>query len=253
MYFINDIIEHMDIRIYFYNNLFERLFIITNITLGVIFVIILFFQINYYKNNIINIINTNKYNLFLINKINYIYLYLLKNIEMKHNNISLLLLTCFSVILYLNVGGLFPNSFAITGQFWITFTFSFIFFIGFTIFGIQKHQIKFKNLFIPSGLPQSLLWFIIIIEIFSYSSRLISLSVRLFANIMAGHSLIQILNSFVFVLFKFKAKIINKFFVCIPLVLICFISVLEIGVACLQAYVFFILLTIYLKDVIYLH
>ncbi|MCL4171308.1 UNVERIFIED_CONTAM: hypothetical protein GTU68_032781 [Idotea baltica] len=134
-------------------------------------------------------------------------------------------------------------SFTVTSHALITFSFSFAFFIGILIIGIITQKIKFLNTFVPSGSPAALLPFMIFIEIVSYFSRPFSLAIRLFANMMSGHALLAILANFVLVISKK-----NLIIAAIPFLLIVLIIGLEAMIALLQAYVFTILLCIYLSD-----
>jgi ATP synthase subunit 6 len=111
--------------------------------------------------------------------------------------------------------------------------------------------LTFFKLFVPSGVPAALLPLIVMIEVLSYVIRTFSLALRLFANMMAGHTLLQILSSFVvvFVSTGGLASILGV----LPLLLVLAVSVLELAIAFLQAYVFTILLAIYLNDSLNLH
>lgn len=112
--------------------------------------------------------------------------------------------------------------------------------------GFYKHKLNFFYLFIPSGVPFILIPFIFIIELISYLSRVFSLSIRLSANMIAGHVLIYIIT-----LFGIKLSILLKLTIVIPILMT--ILLLEIGVSVIQAYVFTILMTTYIKDSLYLH
>ena len=127
----------------------------------------------------------------------------------------------------------------------VTFSYSFIFFISLIIIGLLSNKLNFINLFIPKNVPKFLLIFLILIELLSFLIRPFSLSIRLFANMLAGHTLLTIFGSF-------GSFIFNNFkiFYLLPL-LICFlITVLEFSVSIIQAYVFIVLLIIYLSDMI---
>lgn len=114
---------------------------------------------------------------------------------------------------------------------------------GLTIIGFLKQKLHFLELFIPRGVPKILLPLLIFIEVVSYIARGFSLSIRLFANLMSGHSLIHILLFFITKIIKF-----NFIFGLIGFFLILIIFLLEIGISFLQAYVFAVLISIYLKD-----
>ena len=127
----------------------------------------------------------------------------------------------------------------------VTFALAAFIFIGVTIIGFIKHGLGYLKLFVPSGVPIVLLPLIVIIEIISYLSRPVSLSVRLFANMMAGHTMMKVFGGFVISL-----GIIGGW---LPLSFSVALTGLEILVAFLQAYVFAILTCIYLNDALNLH
>ena len=152
-------------------------------------------------------------------------------------------LTLFLFILIGNLLGMTLYSFTITSHFIITFSLAFAFFLGILITGIMIQKIKFLNTFIPSGSPAILLPFMVVIEFISYISRPFSLAIRLFANMMSGHTLLAILANFTLIISK-KNLLIGA----IPFLLIVAIIGLEAMIAMLQAYVFTVLLCIYLND-----
>jgi ATP synthase subunit 6 len=159
-----------------------------------------------------------------------------------------LFFTLFSFILVANLIGLVPYSFTLTSHIILTFTLSFSIFIGLTILAI-KYQPNFFALFIPKGVPSALIPFLFVIEIISYVSRTFSLAIRLFANMMSGHVLLHILTGFCAFLYSDFYGVIGKALFLIPFLLIVAIIGLEIGIAFLQAYVFCVLISIYLCDV----
>ena len=152
-------------------------------------------------------------------------------------------LTLFLFILVGNLLGMTLYSFTITSHGIITISLASAFFIGVVIVGIVTQKIKFLNTFIPSGSPAALLPFMIVIEVISYISRPFSLAIRLFANMMSGHTLLAILANFTLVISK-KNLLLGT----IPFLLIVAIIGLEAMIAMLQAYVFTVLLCIYLND-----
>ena len=149
------------------------------------------------------------------------------------------------LFLFCNMIGMLPYSFTVTSHIIVTFVLAAIVFIGVTIIGFIKHGIKYLNLFVPKGVPMVLLPLIIIIEIISYLSRPVSLSVRLFANMMAGHTMLKVFGGFVISLGLLGGWLPLSFSVAL--------TGLEILVAFLQAYVFAILTCIYLNDALNLH
>jgi len=151
----------------------------------------------------------------------------------------------FMFVLFCNMLGMLPYSFTVTSHIIVTFALAAIIFVGVTIIGFVNHGIKYLKLFIPSGVPLFLLPLIVIIEIISYLSRPVSLSVRLFANMMAGHTMLKVFGGFVISL-----GIIGGW---LPLSFTVALTGLEILIAFLQAYVFAILTCIYLNDALNLN
>jgi len=153
--------------------------------------------------------------------------------------------TLFMFVLFCNMVGMLPYSFTVTSHIIVTFALAAIVFIGVTIIGFIKHGIKYLELFVPKGVPFVLLPLIVIIEVISYLSRPVSLSVRLFANMMAGHTMLKVFGGFVISLGLLGGWLPLSFSVAL--------TGLEILVAFLQAYVFAILTCIYLNDALNLH
>ena len=151
----------------------------------------------------------------------------------------------FMFVLFCNMLGMLPYSFTVTSHIIVTFALAAVIFIGVTIIGFVNHGVGYLKLFIPSGVPVFLLPLIVIIEIISYLSRPVSLSVRLFANMMAGHTMLKVFGGFVISL-----GIIGGW---LPLSFTVALTGLEILIAFLQAYVFAILTCIYLNDALNLN
>jgi F-type H+-transporting ATPase subunit a len=151
----------------------------------------------------------------------------------------------FMFVLFCNMFGMIPYTFTVTSHIIVTFVLASFIFIGVTIIGFIKHGFGYLKLFVPSGVPVILLPLIVIIEIISYLSRPVSLSVRLFANMMAGHTMMKVFGGFVISL-----GIVGGW---LPLSFSVALTGLEILVAFLQAYVFAILTCIYLNDALNLH
>ena len=144
-----------------------------------------------------------------------------------------------------------PYSFASTSHFVLTFWLSFTIVLGATILGFQKHGLKFFSLLVPAGCPLALLPLLVLIEFISYLSRNVSLGLRLGANIMSGHMLLNILAGFTYNIMT--SGIIFFFLGLIPLAFIIAFSGLEIGIAFIQAQVFVVLTSSYIKDGLNLH
>ena len=151
----------------------------------------------------------------------------------------------FMFVLFCNMLGMLPYSFTVTSHIIVTFALAAIIFMGVTIVGFVNHGVGYLKLFIPSGVPVVLLPLIVIIEIISYLARPVSLSVRLFANMMAGHTMLKVFGGFVISL-----GIVGGW---LPLSFTVALTGLEILIAFLQAYVFAILTCIYLNDALNLN
>nr|NP_066326.1 ATP synthase F0 subunit 6 [Malawimonas jakobiformis]AAG13693.1 ATP synthase F0 subunit 6 [Malawimonas jakobiformis] len=174
-----------------------------------------------------------------------------ENIGEKGNKYFPFIFILFIFILTLNLIGMIPYSFTVTSHIIVTFFLSLSIFIGVTIIGFMHHKIHFFSFFLPAGSPVVLAPFLVVIELISYTSRAFSLAIRLFANMMSGHSLLKILAGFSWTMLSAG----GLFYVLqlIPLIVVFLITGLEIGIAFLQAYVFVVLTCIYLNDSINLH
>ena len=150
----------------------------------------------------------------------------------------------FIFTLFGNILGMLPYGYTFTSQIAVTFFMAIVVFLGVTLIGLAKHGLHFFSLFFPHGAPLFTAPILIPIELVSYLSRPISLSVRLFANMTVGHVLLKVLAGFVVAL---------GFFGVVPLVVLVAITALELLVAVLQAYIFTILCCIYLNDALHLH
>ncbi len=152
--------------------------------------------------------------------------------------------TVFMFVLVGNLLGMIPYSFTFTSHIIVTFTMAMFVFVGVTIIAIAKHKLHFFSFFMPPGVPMVMAPLLVPIEIISYLSRPISLSVRLFANMLAGHTLLKVFAGFVISLGMFGV---------FPLVFVVALTGLEIVIAMLQAFVFTILTCLYLNDALHLH
>ena len=160
-------------------------------------------------------------------------------------------LTLFLFILIGNLFGMTLYSFTITSHLIVTFALALMTFIGINLICVREHGINMLSLFLPPGSSMVLAFLLVPIEIVSYIFRPISLSVRLFANMMAGHTLLKVIAGFAWTMMLaggglFVAHVI-------PLAILVVLMLLELGVAAIQAYVFTILTCIYLNDAIHLH
>jgi F-type H+-transporting ATPase subunit a len=159
--------------------------------------------------------------------------------------------TLFIFILINNLIGMVPYSFASTSHFVLTFALSFTIVLGATILGFQKHGLEFFSLLVPAGCPLPLLPLLVLIEFISYLARNISLGLRLAANITAGHMLLNILSGFVYNIMN--AGFFYLILALVPLAFIIAFSALELGIALIQAQVFVVLTSSYIKDGLDLH
>ena len=157
----------------------------------------------------------------------------------------------FVFILVNNLIGMVPYSFASTSHFILTFSLSFTVVLGATILGLNKHGLKFFSLFVPAGCPLGLLPLLVIIEFISYLARNVSLGLRLAANILSGHMLLNILSGFTYNIMT--SGLIFFFLGLFPLAFIIAFSGLELGIAFIQAQVFVVLSCSYIKDALELH
>jgi len=152
--------------------------------------------------------------------------------------------TLFMFILFANFLGMIPYSYTVTSQIVVTFALAAVVFIGMTIIGIVRHGFHFLRLFVPQGVPAPLLLLLVPIELLSYFIRPFTLAIRLFANMLAGHTMLAIFAGF--------AASIGLLGI-LPMGIDILLVALEVLVAALQAYVFAILTCLYLSDAIHLH
>jgi len=157
----------------------------------------------------------------------------------------------FSFILLSNLIGLIPYSFTITSHLIITFSLSLMIFIGLNIICIKIYKYEMLSLFIPSNTSFNLALLLVPIEFVSYMFKPISLGVRLFANLMAGHTLLKVIVGFSWSMLLLDDLL--SFIHILPLVILVILMGLELAVAFIQAYVFTILTCIYLNDSVNLH
>ena len=157
----------------------------------------------------------------------------------------------FVFILFNNLIGMVPYSFASTSHFVLTFSLSFTVVLGATILGLNKHGLEFFSLFVPAGCPLGLLPLLVLIEFISYLARNVSLGLRLAANILSGHMLLNILSGFTYNIMN--SGLVYFFLGLFPLAFIIAFSGLELGIAFIQAQVFVVLSCSYIKDALELH
>jgi F-type H+-transporting ATPase subunit a len=155
----------------------------------------------------------------------------------------------FMFILVANLWGMFPYFFTVTSQVIITAALATAVILTVLVYGFRKNGLHFFKLFVPSGVPKAILPFVVAIEVLSFISRPISLSIRLFANMLAGHITLKVFAGFVVLLGS--AGILGVVGAVLPLIATVALTALEFLVAALQAYVFAILTSLYLNDAIH--
>jgi ATP synthase subunit 6 len=157
----------------------------------------------------------------------------------------------FSFILACNLLGMIPYTFTVTSHILVTLGLGMATFIGINIIAFREHGLHFFSFFLPKEAPLALAPFLVLIEFVSYVFRVFSLAIRLFANMMAGHTLLKILAGFAYTMLTMGGifAILQAF----PLVIILALTGLEIGIGFLQAYVWTVLVCLYLNDALNLH
>ena len=176
---------------------------------------------------------------------------LFDNINARGENYFPFISVLFTFILFSNLIGLIPYSFTVTSHLVITFSLSISLFIGVNIIGFNIHSSKMISIFLPSNTSFGLALLLVPIEFVSYIFKPISLGVRLFANLMAGHTLLKVIVGF-----AWSMLLLDELLFCmhvIPLIVLIVLMGLELAVAVIQAYVFTILTCIYLNDSVNLH
>jgi F-type H+-transporting ATPase subunit a len=226
-------------------------FSITNIglylTIGLVFIIIIYLLSTNYDKLVSNKWSASQESLY-----DTILSIVTNQINSKKGQIYFpFIFTLFIFVLVNNLIGMIPYSFASTSHFVLTFALSFTIVLGATILGFQKHGLKFFSLLVPAGCPLALLPLLVLIEFISYLARNISLGLRLAANILSGHMLLNILAGFTYNIMT--SGIVFFFFGLVPLSFIIAFSGLELGIAFIQAQVFIVLSCGYIKDGLDLH
>lgn len=159
--------------------------------------------------------------------------------------------TLFLFLAMMNMFGIVPYTFTPTSHIVVTLGLSFSIFFGCTLLGIVNYKLNYFSMFMPAGSPIGLAPFLVVIEFVSHTAKAISLGVRLAANITAGHLLFAILSGFTWTMLTAGGllSVLSIF----PLLIVLFITILEMAVAVIQAYVFCLLTTIYINEGVHLH
>lgn len=168
-----------------------------------------------------------------------------QDIEARQHKYGLLLLPIFLLILVANLVGMLPYNYTLTSHICFTFTISMSFFIGINLVGLMLNKENMLLLFLPGSAPPAISVFLIFIETLSYLARMLSLAIRLFANVVAGHILLKILSNFIL-----EGLLLGGYVNFFIMVIVQSFFFLETGVAFLQAYIFLTLCVIYLKDTV---
>lgn len=155
----------------------------------------------------------------------------------------------FMFVLVANLLGMFPYFFTVTSHIIVTFALAMLVIGTVVVYGVAKHGFKFLGLFVPEGVPGVLMPLVIMIEVISFLSRPISLSVRLFANMLAGHITLKVFAGFIVSMSSLGALGIGGSL--LPLLMVVALTGLEFLVAFLQAYVFAVLTCMYLNDALH--
>jgi len=222
-----------------------------SITNSTLFLLIALFLINSLINNNIKNIVPGRWQ----SVIEILYENILNMVKENIGNVGLkyfpFIFSLFLLIAVLNIVGIVPYTFTPTAHIVVTFGMSLSIWIACTILGLINFNYNFFAMFMPAGSPMILAPFLVIIELVSYSAKAITLGVRLAANLTAGHLLFAILAGF-----TWKMLIAGGFvsiLSILPMLIVIFITILEIAVALIQAYVFCLLTTTYLNDTVHLH
>lgn len=257
-FFFNSPLEQFQILpiISFYLGFFDLS--LTNETV-ILFLILFFFSVLFLsslktnsKNESSLFIIPNRWQLIFENSYKLILALVVDNIRSNDSQRFFpLVFSIFLFVLSLNLIGLIPYSFTLTSHLIITLGLSLSIFIGINIICVRVHGIHFFSLFLPSGTSLALAFLLVPIELISYIFKPISLSIRLFANMMAGHTLLKVVAGFGYTLVSSTGILFILHY--IPLLILIPLFGLELAVALIQSFVFSILICIYINDSLNLH
>lgn len=223
---------------------------ITNISLYSIFILIIIIGLHLLGNNDTKLI-PNKWSISLETSYASLSTMVKEQVGSQSEKYIPFIYSIFFFILIGNLISNIPYSFAVTASGVVALGLSLTIFIGVTILALSIHGIKFFSFFIPAGTPLGLVPLLVLIELVSYLARAVSLGVRLFANIVAGHTLLKILSTYLFKLFT--GSFIIAIITLIPFAIFLALIGLELAVSFIQAFVFTLLVCSYLRDAIELH
>lgn len=226
-------------------------FLVINMLVLLIFILIFYnIKSNTLMHNAFFLVPTN-WQITIESLFDIVYQLIFDNVSSEGEKYFPYISTIFIFILFNNLIGLIPYSFTVTSHIIVTFTLSFSVFLGLNIIGFKKHKLDMFSLVIPANSTVLLALILVPIEFVSYLAKPISLGVRLFINLMAGHTLLKVIVGFSWVMLLFENLFATIHI--IPLLLLVVLMGLELGVAFIQTYVFIILTCIYLNDSIRLH
>jgi len=224
--------------------------LLTNLALYTLFIFIVVIGLQYYGNNDNRII-PNKWSISLEASYASLNTMVREQIGSLNEKYFPFIYSLFFFILIGNLISNVPYSFAVTASGVVSLGLSITIFIGVTILSLYLHGLNFFSFFIPAGTPLALVPLLVLIELVSYLARSVSLGVRLFANIVAGHTLLKILSTYLFKLFT--GSLIVALITLIPFAIFLALIGLELAVSLIQAFVFTLLVCSYLRDAIELH
>jgi ATP synthase subunit 6 len=239
--------EIFELNIYFVLNFFSLRVFVTNFMFSAYSVLLLLCGLWFIFNN-----NSIIKSYFYFGFIKF-FDFILNMLKLQLNSIRSLrmlplLMTTVLIIFFFNFSSLIAFNFSTTAHIFLTLFFSFSIFFSFVILSFLNYQFSYFTFFVPKNINKNLVPFLIFIEIISFLIRPFSLAVRLFANMLAGHTLLHLFgNFFLFILNNYTFLFILPFFICL------LIFLLEFAVAIIQTYVFLVLLIIYLNDSYVLH
>jgi F-type H+-transporting ATPase subunit a len=223
---------------------------LTNLALYSCFILLVVIGLHFYGNNESNLIPS-KWSISLESSFQSLSSMVREQVGSQNEIYLPFIYSLFFFILIGNLISNVPYSFAVTASGVVSLGLSVTIFIGVTLLALSIHGIKFFAFFIPAGTPLALVPLLVLIELISYLARAVSLGVRLFANITAGHTLLKILSTYLFQLFS--GSIIIAILTLIPFAIFLALIGLEIAVSLIQAFVFTLLVCSYLRDAIELH
>ena len=223
---------------------------LTNLALYSIIVLTVIIGLHYLSNNESKLIPS-KWSIFIESVYTTILSIVRDQIGVNRENYFPFIYSLFFFLLIANLLGNIPYNFTITTSLIVTMGLSVTIFIGVTLLGVIVKKLSFFATFVPDGTPLALVPLLTLIEFVSYSARAFSLGIRLFANMVAGHSLLKILS--IFLLKFFSSDIFIGLIALVPFSIFVALTVLELAVSIIQSYVFIVLTSSYIRDALEMH